>query len=155
MIVWQMQRLRLLALSCIGGTEIEMGMEWQCTCLRMCTKSVRRIDLEDEGIETLWIQVKMGRLHVLICDVFRPPDALAAWMDRSAFILERALQEKLSVMMLGGFNCDFLSPNSRANKFALVMEEYGLVQMVDGPTAELPKILNHKLTLYTPQIFAF
>lgn len=117
-------------------------------------KSVRRIDMEDEGIEALWIQVKMRRLHVLICYVYRPPDALAAWMNRLAFILDRAVQEKLSVMMLGGFNCDFLSPNSRANKLALVMEEYGLVQMVDGPT-RVTQILNHKLTLYTPQILAF
>ena len=36
-------------------------------------KSVRRIDLEDEGIEAWWIQVKMRRLHVFICYVYGWP----------------------------------------------------------------------------------
>ena len=97
-------------------------------------KSVRRYDLEEEGVEALWIQVKMKKLQVLICNMYRPPDALVAWMDSLATILERAVQEKLSVVMLGDFNCDFMSPNPRANKLASVMEEYGLTQMIDGPT---------------------
>ena len=66
--------------------------------------------------------------------MYRPPDALAAWMDSLAVILERAVQEKLSVVMLGDFNCDLMSPNLTVNKLASVMEEYGLVQMIDGPT---------------------
>ena len=97
-------------------------------------KSVRRYDLEEEGIEALWIQVKIRKLQVLICNVYRPPDALAALMDSLAVILKRAVHEKLSVVMLGDFNCDLMSPNPRANKLALVMEEYGLVKMIDGPT---------------------
>lgn len=44
-------------------------------------KSARRYDLEEEGVEALWIQVKMRKLQVLICNMYRPPDALAAWMD--------------------------------------------------------------------------
>ena len=75
-------------------------------------------------------------------------------MARLEFILERAVQEKLSVMMLGGFNCDFLSPNSRAYKLALVMEEYGLVQMVDGPT-RVTQISDSQIDLINTTDFCF
>ena len=36
--------------------------------------------------------------------------------------------------MMGDFICDMLQPNSHACKLAMVMSEYGLSQMVNGPT---------------------
>ena len=38
------------------------------------------------------------------------------------------------MVMMGDFNCDMMCPNSSACRLAMVMSEYGLTQMVNGPT---------------------
>ena len=97
-------------------------------------KSVRRLDLEDIGIEGLWIEVGLKGLRVLICDVYRPPNVRAAWMDNLAVMLERAVLQNMAVLMMGDFNCDFLRPGSQVGKLMSLMSEHRLVQMIDGPT---------------------
>ena len=97
-------------------------------------RSVRRRDLEAVDMEALWIEVKVRERKVLLCIVFRSPDTLAAWMDNMAVMVERAVQEKTAVVMLGDFNCDMMNPDSRAAKLAMVMSEYGLQRMVNSPT---------------------
>lgn len=64
------------------------------------------------------------------------------------------MQEKLSVVMLGDLNCDFMSPNPRANKLVSVMEEYGLTQMIDGPT-RITQNSDSQIDLFSPQIVAY
>ena len=96
--------------------------------------SVRRWDLEDQAIEALWIEVKMRKRRVLICNLYRPPGAPMVWMDSLAAMVERAVQEKIDVIMMEDFNCNMLCPDSKAVRLAMVMSEYGLVQMIKGPT---------------------
>lgn len=97
-------------------------------------RSFRRQDLEDEGIEAMWIEVRMRKRWVLICNLYRPPGAPMAWMDSLAAMVERAVEEKINVIMMGDFNCNMLCPDSKAVRLAMVMSEYGLVQMINGPT---------------------
>ena len=41
---------------------------------------------------------------------------------------------RMTVIVLGDFNCDMLWPNSRGRRLQMLMAEYGLTQLVDGPT---------------------
>ena len=54
-------------------------------------RSVRRQDLEEDGIEAVWIEARVKKTHVLLCNLYRPPDARAAWFDGLWFMLEREI----------------------------------------------------------------
>ena len=99
-------------------------------------KGLRRAGLEEVGLEAIWIEVRMKKVHFLVCNLYQPPDAQAAWFDGLAVMLERAAQENLPVMMLGDFNYNFMhsctSPGSK--KLSSLMTEYGLTQRMEGPT---------------------
>ena len=97
-------------------------------------KAVRRGDVEEVGIEALWIEVKTSKMRMLVCNVYRPPDAKAEWIDEVAGMIEHAVQEGKTVVVLGDFNCDMLRPNSHACRLGMVMSEYGLEQLGNGPT---------------------
>ena len=76
-------------------------------------KSVRKRDLEDVEIESLWIEVRLKGLRALICNVYRLLNVQAAWMDNLALMLEIPVLENVAVLMMGDFNCDFLRPTCR------------------------------------------
>lgn len=57
--------------------------------------------------------MRMKKTQVLLCNLYQPPDAKAAWFDALGFMLERVVQERLPVMILGDFNCDMLHSTSR------------------------------------------
>ena len=65
---------------------------------------------------------------------YRPPDAKAEWIDEVAGMIEHEVQEGKTVVVLGDFNCDMLHPNSHACRLEMVMSEYGLKQLGNGPT---------------------
>ena len=51
--------------------------------------SVRRWDLEDQAIEALWIEVKMRKRRVLICNLYRPPGARYGWTAWQQWLREQ------------------------------------------------------------------
>ena len=69
--------------------------------------------------------MKGGGESLLVCNVYRPPNANAEWMDDV---------EAMTVVVLGDFNCDMLRPNSSGRRLQMMMAEYGLTQLIDGPT---------------------
>lgn len=42
---------------------------------------VRRRDLEEEGIEALWLEIKMKKMQILVCNVYRPPNVRMEWIN--------------------------------------------------------------------------
>ena len=96
--------------------------------------SMRRHDLEVTDIEALWIEVRMRRKRILICNIYRPPNAQSTWMDSLGVMIERAVLEKIPVFLMGDLNCDMLNPSSNALRLERVMSEYGLLQMINCPT---------------------
>ena len=40
----------------------------------------------------------------------------------------------MTVVVLGDFNCNMLRPNSSGRRLQMMMAEYGLTQLIDGPT---------------------
>ena len=97
-------------------------------------KCVRRQDLERNWIEALWLEVKLRRKQLLVCNIYRPPDAKAEWMESLQEMVEYGIQEKKPTIMMGDFNCDMLCSNSSTVRLTMMMSEYGLTQMVNCPT---------------------
>lgn len=95
-------------------------------------KAVRREELEVDEVEVLWIEIKIGNMAVLVCNVYRPPDTRAAWMED--LMMEKAAQERTHKIVLGDFNKP-TQHNSNTHKLkGVALEEYGLVQMISCPT---------------------
>ena len=95
---------------------------------------VRKHELELEAVEAIWIEVKGGGESLLVCNVYRPPNVNAEWMDDVEAMIENALTGGMTVVVLGDFNCDMLQPNSSRRRLQMMMAEYGLTQLIDGPT---------------------
>ena len=96
--------------------------------------SIQRQDLEDADLETFWIELRLKKTKILICNVYRPPDAKGSWTDSMAVSVEKAVAEKVPVMIMGDFNCDMLLHDSKSQRLEEMMMDYGLVQMVREPT---------------------
>ncbi len=114
-------------------------------------KSVKRQDLEDKEMEVLWIQVKTRKRWVLIGNVYRPPDAPCSSMDGQIGrnVGKSSIQENMTVVMIGDFNCNMMNPDHQAVKLSRVMSEYGFAQMVSGPTRVTEKTETQIDLLFT------
>ena len=98
-------------------------------------KTVRREDLEDDAVEALWMEVRARNVAVLVCNVYRPANASAEWMEVFASMMEKAAQEKrMNRFVLGDFNCNLLKRNSSTTKLEELALEYGLVQVINCST---------------------
>lgn len=97
-------------------------------------KCVRRQDLEGNWIEALWLEVKLKKKKLLVCNIYRPPDAKIEWMEHLQEMVEIGIQEKKPTIIMGDFNCDMLSLNSSTVRLKIIMSEYGMTQMVKCPT---------------------
>ena len=97
-------------------------------------RAVRRSDLEDDAVEALWVEIRTKSVAVLVCNVYRPPDARAVWMEDFAVMMEKAALEKMDRFVLGDFNCNMLRHDSGALRLEGVALEYGLEQVISCPT---------------------
>jgi len=52
-------------------------------------------ELGDNAVEDIWMEVNAKNLTVLICNVYRPPSALARWMEDFAAMMKKAAGETL------------------------------------------------------------
>ena len=95
-----------------GRIETKGEVESWCSYVSEDVKCVRRQDLERNWIEALWLEVKLLRKQLLVCNIYRPPDAKAEWMESLQEMVEYGIQEKKPTIMMGDFNCDMLRSNS-------------------------------------------
>ena len=64
-------------------------------------KAVRRKDLEVNAVEAVWVEVKTRNGILLICNVYRPPDAREVWMQDFAVMMEKAAHGRTDRIVLG------------------------------------------------------
>lgn len=76
-------------------------------------KSFRRRDLELDEIEAVWIELIIKGMKVLVCNVYRPPDAKACWMDDFSVMMEKAANEREERVVMGDFNCNMMNIDYR------------------------------------------
>ena len=56
--------------------------------------SRRRSDLEDERIEAIWIELHLRKYTILLCTIYRPPNADTSVLESLSGMLERASSER-------------------------------------------------------------
>ena len=96
--------------------------------------SWRRIDLETEGIEAIWIEIRFQKREILMCTAYHPPGARQAVIERICEMCEVATQEGKEMVVLGDFNCNVLHPDSYTQVLMLAADVCNLKQLITTPT---------------------
>ena len=99
---------------------------------------VRRLDLENEDIEVLWIEIhpKCSK-GILIASVYRPPDS-SKHLNKDFNklfdnMLTKALSELKETILLGDMNANFLDNKDNRDPKS-IFNMHGLKQMIRQPT---------------------
>ena len=109
-------------------------------------KAIRRMDLEMENVEAVWIEIRTKNISVLVCNVYRPPNSQVDWMVNFANMMEKAAGEKMDRVVLGDFNCNMLKPNEgNAANLAVGCDEMSLSDhgLIYGLTSVLSQRQKH------------
>ena len=95
----------------------------------------RRIELENNQIESVWIEVRFPNSKSFLLNFsYRPPSSLQSWIDSYEIQISNALIENDDIYMLGDFNLDYNTHNYGNNKWSNMTVTYGLTQMITVPT---------------------
>ena len=100
--------------------------------------SHRRLDLEEDGIECIWIEVWVKNSKpILVENLYRPPDNSdylpEDFNNRSKKMLYNVNREDKETFLLGDFNCDY-SKAHKNQSLKSTMASLGLHQQVTTPT---------------------
>ena len=111
-------------------------------------QSRRRLDLEEDGLEMIWLELHMNRRTILLGNIYRPSHADVNASKDLGCNLERAAAEKKEVVLVGDLNCNILASSHQLNELLSVTEKYNLFQLITEPT----RVTDHLLTYYSLQI---
>ena len=94
----------------------------------------RRMDLEPNGIEFLWIELVLKHKHILFGLFYRPPSSNAAYLssieDSVHLAIDTGIQE---IIVTGDFNCNMLNTQLSV-KIRDLCEQFSLEQVINEPT---------------------
>ena len=105
-------------------------------------RSRRRNDLEEDGVEILWVEVRMNQRTLLLGNMYRPPNATSSVLDSLELMLERAVSERKEVILMGDFNLNLLVHSTETDRLLQITED-NLNQLISVPT----RITNQSQTL--------
>ena len=63
-------------------------------------KSKRRMDLEDESLEIVWVELRLSKKLFLVGNMYRPPNGVATILDKLEDMLERPASENKRVILI-------------------------------------------------------
>lgn len=92
------------------------------------------MDLEIEGIEAIWIEIRFQKREVLMCTAYRPPGASWAVIERICEMFKVATQEDKEMVVMGDFNCNMLHHDSCTLELILAADVCNLKQLITTPT---------------------
>ena len=94
----------------------------------------RRPDLEVQGLESLWLELRLKSKVVLFGTFYRPPNSSNEILDKIEESIDLALDNDVAdVIVTGDFNLNFLDNANRA-KIMSVFDQYSLYQLINEPT---------------------
>ena len=94
--------------------------------------SVRR-DLDSRYMEILWSEVIANNNNKLLIGViYRPPNSKAEYWDNFLYNLQQALDLNIPILLLGDFNVNMLSNQSR--QFKLLLQRLNLTNLINNAT---------------------
>ncbi|MCG8033361.1 MAG: endonuclease/exonuclease/phosphatase family protein, partial [Candidatus Thiodiazotropha taylori] len=92
----------------------------------------RRIDLEIQGIECVWVELQIKSKRVLIGGFYRPPNSNADYFNLIKESIDRACNTGIGDLIItGDFNINMSQSN---NRMIELMHEYSLTQLISEPT---------------------
>ena len=97
-------------------------------------------NLEDDGLEMLWIELKIKRSKPYFLGInYRPPKA----NHNSFFVdleqnIEKVLDISDNVLIVGDLNCNMLNDNPLSKKIDMLCENLQLIQNISKPTRVTP-----------------
>ena len=106
----------------------------------------RRPDLEINGIECMWFQLKQSNSSpLLICFMYRnPDDTFRPWLDRYEIMIEKAMNTNFEIIIQGDFNIDLNKTQTTWNNFNLTL---GFSQLIKEITRKSSgTLLDHIYT---------
>ena len=106
-------------------------------------KSKRRLDLEDDEIECVWVEVRLNKMTILLGNMYRPPNADLSVFSNFEVMMERVAAECRDVVLMGDLNINLLTPSSQTDRLLLITSENNLKQLISEPT----RITDHSQTL--------
>ncbi len=96
---------------------------------------VERPDLESSDLEAIWLEVKQfGCKPILVCHMYRPPDATNVWLEALDSVLEKVQVSNMELIMMGDFNVDLLKESPLKDNFLAITESFQLAQLIEDPT---------------------
>ena len=119
--------------------------------------ATRRPDLETDGVESMWVQLKRSAKDstILICILYRNPSYNYAWYDDFVHMMDlvTAANPKSDYIILGDFNIDLLKPHT---SWKSTCNLFGLQQLVQQPTRVTPTsstLLDHIYTNNVDRVY--
>lgn len=98
----------------------------------VCCK--RQMDLESDEIEAIWLEIKVRKHPILVCNVYRPPSSALPYWTVLGNMLESAASEGKEILLLGDFNCNVSGKHPMQAALADLATELNLTQLIDEPT---------------------
>ena len=105
-------------------------------------KSKRRLDLEDDEIECVWVEVRLNKMTILLGNMYRPPNADLSVLSNFEAMMERVAAECRDVVLMGDLNINLLAQSSQSSRLLLITSENNLEQLTSEPT----RITDHSQT---------
>ena len=96
-------------------------------------RSFRRPDLERDGIEAVWVELRTRVGAILTGVVYRPPDGLASLTKEICGMFEEVAQEGKEVVIMGDFNMNMLSPAASRSPLQTTALECNFRQLITEP----------------------
>ena len=106
-------------------------------------RSRRRLDLEEDRLEIIWVELHVNRRTLLLGNMYRPPNADVTVVDGLGAMLERIASECKDMILMGDLNFNLLNPPNQAESFLLSARDNNLEQLICEPT----RITDHSQTL--------
>ena len=93
----------------------------------------RRSDLELQGLEAVWVEIRVKSRNILIGGFYRPPNSNTGYFELIIESIDRAYNTNIvDIIILGDFNCN-MSVNNK-NKMTELLQEFNLKQLITEPT---------------------
>ena len=94
----------------------------------------RRYDLEPNGIECLWLEIRLRNRKILVGTFYRPPNSTPIVLSSIENSIDLAFNLDIQdVIITGDFNLDMMKQASRS-KVENIAQRYGMTQMISDPT---------------------
>ncbi len=125
----------------LGKIEVQRVVEWEDLPI------VRRTDLEQCDIESIWLEVTMPRSRgFLVGSYYRPPSSSkhnnSDFMNALSDTIEILATESKEVILIGDFNCDFSavrSSQSECKQLKCLFKTLNYTQIINSPTRITPE----------------